>query len=156
MEKKLTLKQKLFVDELFLNNQNQTEAYVRSYGVTNRKYADMAASRLMTNDNVKLYFEHKMAEFREKLDITKEKMIDRMMQLDNVYQQMVALAGRDDLSVKEQEKLERLQKVVKGSDVAKNRDMLNKLAWGYSAEKSEITHKGEIPLFPDLTKKNEE
>lgn len=140
---KLNNKQKAFVDELFKNGFNQTEAYITVYqSVTNRNYAKTAASRMMTNANVKGYYDNKYAEYRKGLDINKEKMIDMLKDELNLFDEMKRLANKESLTPTEEGRLYRLSMLLKGSDAAKTRDMINKLIGAYAPDKSEVTHKG--------------
>jgi hypothetical protein len=139
MKNKLNKKQKAFVDELFKNGFNQTNAYVSVYGVTNRNYAKIAASRMMTNDNVRFYYEHLYKQHREKLDIDKQKMLDILVDEMNLFAEMKALAQKDDLTYEEEMKLSRLSNLLKASDINKVRDMINKMIGTYEPEKQEVS-----------------
>jgi hypothetical protein len=143
MKAKLNKKQKAFVDELFRNGFNQTKAYMKIYEINNKDYATNAGSRLMANDSVKQYYNHKYEEYRESLNIDKQKMIDMLMDEINLFAEMKYLASKEeDLTYEEEMRLSRLSNLLKGSDINKARDMINKMIGAYEPEKQEITHKG--------------
>lgn len=147
---KLNMKQKAFVDELFKNGFNQTEAYITVYqSITNRDYAKTAASRMMTKDNVKNYYEHKYAEYRNGLDIDKQKMIDMLKDELNLFDEMKRIANKENPNPTEQSRLMRLSMLLKGSDASKTRDMINRLIGAYEPDKHEHTIYQEQPLFVD-------
>lgn len=148
-EQKLNKKQKAFVDQLFLNGFNQTQAYVDIYQINNRDYAANAAARLIGKEWVKKYYEHKYTEYRKALDIDKQKMLDQLMEEINLFAEMKILANKEKLSATEESRLLRLSMLLKGSDINKARDMINRLQGNYEADKQEITHKMEQPLFYD-------
>lgn len=157
MEKKIIKKHRLVVDRLFLNGFNQTKAYKEVYMITNDNYAKVGASRLMDRPEVKAYFNHRMEEYRATLDIDKDKMLDRLMELDNLFIEMTLLANKETLTNDEEARLTRLSTILKGADANKARDMINKLQGNYAADKQEITFR-EQPLFgsDDKTEDNEE
>ena len=154
---KLSNKHKLFVDKLFLNGFNQADAYKEVYGVNKDQYAAMAASRLMRKDEVKDYYDHRMKEYRKSLDIDKQKMLDMLMDELNLFNEMKALANKEKLTASEEGRFVRLTMLLKGSDAARTRDMINRLQGNYEADRQEITHKMEQPLFgPEKEQENEE
>jgi len=137
---KINDKQKIFVDLQFDKGLSQTEAYVQSYGITNRIYANNGSCRLMTNPIVKAYYNHKYAEYRKGLDIDKQKMIDMLMDELNLFNEMKVLANKETLTAKEESRFIRLTMLLKASDANKTRDMINKLIGAYSPEKHDVTH----------------
>lgn len=155
-DQKLNKKQKAFVDRLFLNGFNQTQAYADIYNITNRDYAANAAARLMGKAWVKSYYEHKYAEYRKSLNIDKQKMIDMLMDELNLFSEMKALANKEKPTAAEESRLMRLSMLLKGSDAARTRDMINKLIGAYEPDRSEITHKMEQPLFSPLDEEEDD
>lgn len=60
-KRKLTPKQKLFADE-YIKSGNATDAYIKAgYQIKNQSSAKAAASRLLTNVNLKSYIDAKLA-----------------------------------------------------------------------------------------------
>jgi len=139
---KLDDKRKAFVDELFKNGFNQAKAYQKIYNINNPNYAKSAGSRLMTYENVRKYYDHKFKEYRKKLDIDKQKMLDMLMDEINLFDEMKYLAKKDDITEEEIARLNRLAMLLKGSDINKSRDMINKMIGAYEAEKQEVKHTG--------------
>jgi len=137
---KINDKQKIFVDLMLDKGFSQTEAYVQAYGITNRIYANNGACRLIKNPIVKNYYDHKYAEYRKTLDISKDKMIDMLMDELNLFNEMKVLANKDTLTDIEQSRFNRLASLLKASDANKTRDMINKLIGSYSEIKHEVTH----------------
>jgi phage terminase small subunit len=73
----LTEKQKRFVDE-YLVDLNATRAYKAAYPkVTKDDTAKAAASRLLTNVNVKAYSDERMKQRAERTEITADKVLQR-------------------------------------------------------------------------------
>lgn len=155
MENKLNKKQKAFVDELFKNGFNQTNAYVKIYGINNKDYAAKSASRLMSKVEVKAYYEHLYKEYRKSLDIDKQKMLDMLMDEINLFNEMKVLAQQEELTYEEEMRFSRLSTLLKASDINKVRDMINKLIGAYEPEKTEVQHKGLEGLKIEIVKKND-
>jgi hypothetical protein len=137
---KINDKQKIFVDLQFDKGLSQTEAYVQSYGITNRIYANNGSCRLMKNPIVKAYYDHKYEQYRKTLNIDKDKMIDMLMSELNLFNEMKTLANKDTLTDTEQSRFNRLASLLKASDANKTRDMINKLIGSYEPDKHEVTH----------------
>ena len=151
----LNIKHKNFVDRLFVNGFNQTEAYKVVYEIENIEYAGKAGARLMKNDGIKQYFQHKWREYREKLDINKDKMLDMLADELNLFQEMKNLATKSSLTKEEENKFRRLTILIKASDANKARDMINKLQGNYEPEQQIITHNVFNLSFDDVDDINE-
>ena len=95
-----------------------------------------------------------MKEYRKSLDIDKQKMLDMLMDELNLFNEMKILANKDKLTASEEGRFVRLTMLLKGSDAARTRDMINRLQGNYEADKQEITHKMEQPLFLPLEEEN--
>jgi hypothetical protein len=149
-------KHKLFVDTLFINNFDQGAAYRTVFGTDNVHYSHTSSSRLMGKSYVKDYYNHKIKEYRKSLDITKEKMIDKLMEELNLFDEIKALARKDVLTIDEINKLDRLGSILKASDANKSRDMINKLIGSYEPEKQEIEHTGMVFNYITPTKKEDD
>ena len=75
LNKKLTPNQKIFADE-WLKDRNGTRAYKIAYpSVKNTKTAEAGASRLLSNNKVKLYINKRLAEMSDKAGITQERIL---------------------------------------------------------------------------------
>lgn len=80
-EKKLTDKQRAFVDE-YLIDLNATRAYKEVYkSVKNDETAKAAASRLLTNVNVKEYLDKRMKDREKRTEITQDKVLAELAQI---------------------------------------------------------------------------
>lgn len=77
-EHKLTPKQEMFCQELIHNYFNQTEAYARAYGCTDRSQAQKLGSRLMSNEVVKARVEELKAEINKKYDVQTGQLIETL------------------------------------------------------------------------------
>lgn len=153
---KINKKQKAFVDQLFINGFNQTEAYCKIYGIENRDYGSVGASRMIRKANVKGYYEHKYKDYRKGLDIDKQKMLDSLMDDINLYNEVKALGRIETPTKAEIERLVRLKGIVSATDANKARDMINKLIGSYEAEKQEIEHTGMVFNYITPKEKDEE
>ena len=79
MATKTTLKQKAFVDELFINGHNQTAAYKKIYpNVKNDATAAVIASNLLRKPNVSEYHQMRLNELQHKTEITQERVLKEM------------------------------------------------------------------------------
>jgi len=78
MSKKLTDKQKKFCDE-YLVDSNGTQAAIRA-GYS-EKTANEQSSRLLINVNIKEYIESKQKKTSEKLEITKEQIVQMVFDI---------------------------------------------------------------------------
>lgn len=132
-------KWKRFADE-YLLDMNASRAYVAA-GYSS-KTPDKNAYKMLDNEEIKEYIKAKQTEYRKSLDIDKQKMLDMLMSEINLFNEIKALAQKDDLTEEEEFKFARLTTLLKASDINKARDMINKLIGAYEAEKQEITHKG--------------
>ena len=80
-EKKLTDKQRAFVDE-YLIDLNATRAYKAVYkNVKNDEIARTNASRLLTNANVKEYLDKRMKDREKRTEITQDKVLAELAQI---------------------------------------------------------------------------
>ena len=120
----LNKKQMAFLDELFINGFNATQAYLSVYKGVSEDTAKANGSKLLANANVKEEYERRQAENRIKYEVNKDEVV------------------------------EVVKKILKTTDFnpvhtanLKAADLLCKM-FGYNAtEKSEITIKQERPLF---------
>jgi len=62
---------------------------------------------------------------------------------------MLALASKDKLTSLEEDKLERLSSILKGSDVMRAKDMICRIIGAYEPEKIEVTNKTWRVSFDD-------
>ncbi len=76
--KKLTTKQEMFCQELIHNYFNQTEAYMKAYGVTDRLNAGKMASRLMKNVDVQTRVAELKKEINEQYDVQTGQIIETL------------------------------------------------------------------------------
>ena len=152
--KKMQQKHKRFVDEIFTNGMNQALAYRTVFKVTNDNYSKVAACRLLKRPEVAAYYNHKMKEYRESLEIDKQKMTDLLKDTMNDFLYLKNLAKQGKLTAEQESIFARLMLVLKASDALKAADMINKLQGNYEPDK--IEHSGIKPIqinIIDPTKK---
>lgn len=70
-----------FVKEYLNNGMNAKQAYMSVYKYSTDKVAEVLASRLLRNDNVKALLEVEFAKTAEKFELTKENMINELKKL---------------------------------------------------------------------------
>jgi hypothetical protein len=130
---------KAAIDELFLNGFNRAKAYGLIY--PDNKNPSMGMGQLMQRQPAKDYYALKHKEWRESLSIDKYEIIDGLRKQIELHNDMIELASKDSLTTREQEKLSRLNELVKGSDIMKAKDMICRIIGAYEADKIEVVQK---------------
>ena len=125
------------VDEYFRNEFKQTDAYLKVYPNVSVTIARSSAWRVMQRDEVKKYVDYRYKKYRRELDIDKQGLLDQLMKQIRLYDTMLELAIRDVLTLEEEEKLDRINKMLKGSDINAARNMIAKIIGAYEPEKTE-------------------
>jgi phage terminase small subunit len=143
MEKKLTLKQEKFCQE-YITTGNASEAYRRSYNISNMKPESIhrKATELMANVNVAARIAELKEELGNKFEITKEKLGKLLLNRVMIVEEMQQLAQKDDLTLDEELKYNRLLQLVKASDANKAIDQLSKMFGLNEPDRAEVEHKG--------------
>ena len=134
---RLSKKHKAVVDEYFRNDFKQSDAYMKVYPNVSITIARSSAWRLMQRDEVKSYVDYRYKKYRKELDIDKQGLLDQLMKQVRLYDTMLELALRDVLTLEEEEKLDRINKMLKGSDINAARNMIAKIIGAYEPEKVE-------------------
>lgn len=81
MDVKLTKKQKIFVDE-YLIDLNGTRSYKAAYpNIKKDETAKAAASRLLTNVNVKNYIDERMKDREKRTEITQDRVLKELAKI---------------------------------------------------------------------------
>lgn len=115
--KKINEKHKLFVEEYLNNGLNGTQAYLAVYkNVTKEETARANASRLLAKANVKALLEEKQAKTIKKMEMTREGIIKKAIQITELYDEVARLAMIDDPTLEEELKYARLVNIIKASD----------------------------------------
>ena len=141
---------KRVIDELFLNGFNRKKAYALVY--PENKAPAQGMGQMMARQNVKDYYASKHKEWRESLSMDKYEVIDGLRRQIELHNDMVELALKDSLTTREEEKLARLNELVKGSDIMKAKDMICRIIGAYEPDKIEVverTYKVGFDLDPD-------
>jgi len=138
---KLNDQQKAAIDRLFINNFNRKEAYTFVYPEVKAKFAGQYMYQLLQNPEVQEYYASKYEEFKSVLNIDKHMMLDNLTNQISQFDDMVALAAKDDLTEDEEYRLKRLGWIIKGSDVMKAKDMICRIIGAYEPEKIEVSNK---------------
>jgi len=147
--KELNDKQRACIDRYFVNGFDRAEAYGFAYPDSNPETRNQSMYIMLNRDSVKEYHERKYEEFKSMISMDKHIMIDNLMRISNRYDDMVSLAGKDKLTALEEERLERLSGVLKGSDAMKAKDMICRIIGAYEPEKIEVTNKTWRVSFDD-------
>ena len=134
-------RQKIFVDEMFLNGFNRKQAYALAYPDCQEHNIAASVCQVMRKPLVKEYYASKYKEFQEILSIDKFQIIDGLRKQIDLYNDMVELSSRDSLTQKEEDKLGRLNDLVKGSDIMKCRDMICRIIGAYEPEVIKVENK---------------
>ena len=130
----MTDKQRMFVDEMFLNGFDRKKAYSLIFPDCKPANVPSGVCQILRKPLVKDYYNEKYKEFRELLSIDKFQIIDGLRKQIELYNDMVELSSKDSLTQKEEDKLGRLNELVKGSDIMKARDMICKIIGAYEPE----------------------
>ena len=133
-------RQRMFVDELFLNGFNRVKAYSTVYPDCKHSSITPAICQLMKKEHVKEYYNDKYKEFREILSIDKYQILDGLRRQIELFDNMTELSLKDSLTTREEEKLGRISELVKGSDIMKARDMICRIIGAYEPEKVEVSN----------------
>lgn len=149
MSREINDAQRKCIDRLFVNGFNRQEAYGYAYPDSNPDLRGQSMYILLKRDSVKEYYDRKYEEFIALTDIDKHVMVDNLITMMRRYDDMLALASKDKLTSLEEEKLERLSSILKGSDVMKAKDMICKIIGAYEPEKIEVTNKTWRVSFDD-------
>jgi phage terminase small subunit len=125
MAKKLNIKHKAFADEYLSNGMIGYKAYMSVYkSVKKEETAKASASRLLTNVNINDYIDAQQAKTSKKLELKREDIVLSLSRLDQVHNELLALALKSSLTKPEQDKFARLLMVIKASDANKAREIL--------------------------------
>jgi len=81
MEKDLTFKQKLFIKHYMTNGYNATQAYMSAYPDSSYEAAQSSSSDLLGNPIIKEYLQKEQDEVADALLLTKEKIINKLMEI---------------------------------------------------------------------------
>jgi len=129
---------RLVVDAIFKHKFDRVKAYKEIYPDCKTHSARTAVSLLMRRPEVKRYYEQEMDYFREEVTISKEQILSGLESHINLFDSMIALALKDELTPTEDKKLKRLNDMLKASDIIKAKDMLCKITGAYAPEKLEV------------------
>jgi len=83
MENDLTFKQKLFVKHYMTNGYNATKAYAAVYPDSSLAAAQSSSSDLLSNPMIKAYIEKEQEEVADALLLTKEKILNKLIEIMN-------------------------------------------------------------------------
>tara|TARA_R110002167_G_scaffold54889_6_gene156388 strand:- start:1636 stop:2106 length:471 start_codon:yes stop_codon:yes gene_type:complete len=136
----LTDRNKAVIDRLFVNGFNRTEAWQSQYLDSQNKYAAISCYQMLEKVEAKDYYQVKHDEFKQTFNIDKHILVEKLLHQVDTFDAMIALAGKDNLSDNELDKLERLSSLIKGSDIMKAKDMICKLIDAYTPTKIEVTN----------------
>ena len=100
--------------------------------------ARATVTKLIRQPDVKRYYESEMEYFREEVTISKEQILSGLESHINLFDSMITLALKDELTDIEAAKLKRLNDMMKASDIIKAKDMLCKITGAYAPEKVEV------------------
>ncbi len=139
---KLNIKHRQLIDELFINNFNQTKAYISIYNPVNPKYACNAAIKIMKRPEVKAYYDYRLQQYKETVAIDTDKLQDKQVQINNMFVEYLALTSTPKLTKEQQQQFDRYYQVFGRIDGLRNIDMLNKVLGSYAPEKTDITTNG--------------
>jgi phage terminase small subunit len=123
MMKRLSVKHRRFIDELFLCNLNATEAYMNVYAPKSRDTARVNASRLLTNANISAEIERRLAE----LKMSADEIILRYSQIARAdigdFMDITTVAAQVDLhKAKEARKTGLIKKVKQRTTITTHKD----------------------------------
>lgn len=138
MKGEITEKHKRFVDNIFIHNFDKVKAYMAVYPDAKLNSARATATKLIREPEVKRYYESEMEYFREEVTISKEQILSGLESHINLFDSMITLALKDELTDVEAAKLKRLNDMMKASDIIKAKDMLCKITGAYAPEKVEV------------------
>jgi hypothetical protein len=138
MKGEITDKHKRFVDNIFIHNFDKVKAYMEVYPDAKLSSARASVAKLIRQPDVKRYYEQEMEFFREEVTVSKEQILNGLENHIKLFDSMIALALKDELTDVEAAKLKRLNDMLKASDVIKAKDMLCKITGAYAAEKVEV------------------
>lgn len=141
----LTNRQKLFVKEYLINGNNATQAAI-SAGYS-EKTAYSQGQRALKHDEIKKQINREMDKSYKRLDINRDELLLNAYKISKVYDELLDLSLKDKLTEEEEEKFKRLKQILKASDSNKAIELIYKAKGWNEAEKQEITHKVEQPLF---------
>jgi phage terminase small subunit len=82
---KMSLKHKAFADEYLVNGMNGQRAYMKVYNIIREDTARVNASKLLTNPNIKDYISAAQKELEKKQLISKEEVIQRLLQIQALH-----------------------------------------------------------------------
>ncbi len=149
MSRELNEAQRKCIDRLFTNGFNRAEAYAHAYPNSKPNTRHQSMYILLQKDSVKEYHAQKYEEFKALTDVDKHMMVDNLMTMIHRYDDMVALASKDTLTSKQEDRLERLSSVLKGADVMRAKDMVCRIIGAYEPDKIEVTNKTWNVSFDD-------
>lgn len=130
-------KYRLVIDEWFNNGMVGAAAVRKIYCMDDDYDAKKASANLwldVKKDEVtKEYMDLRMAEFRERMDVTKQKLIDQLVHTVHIWEAYSEMACRlDDLTPQEAAAYQRLKTLVTTQDALKARDMIAKMIGAYA------------------------
>lgn len=136
----LSNKEEIFVREYLKNGFNATQA-AKKAGYS-EKTAYSQGQRLLKKVEIKEELDNQMDKTFKKLDIDREELIMKAFKVTEVYNELLALALKDELTKEERLKFARLQAILKASDSNKAIELIFKAKGWNEPDKQEITHKG--------------
>lgn len=147
MAKKGTLndKQIIFAEE-YLVDYNATQAGIRAGYSPKTAYAQ--AHKLLKNAQIQKYIEERREEIAKKSEYTLQTHLESNKKMIDAYHLALELALRDDLTIEEEIKFNRLFNIIKASDANKAKDITNRMM-GWEKKEIDINIHTEQPLFGD-------
>ena len=139
--KRLTDRHRLVIDEYFNNGFKKKEAYLVGYPNCKPTSAYVGFTQLLYKDYVVEYYNTKYQEFKDSLSVTKIEIVSSLKKQIDLFDAMIELSLKDNMSEKEELKLSRLKDIVRGQDVMKAREMICRIMGVFEAEKVEIKSK---------------
>jgi len=128
---------KLVVDGIFKNNFDRAQAYVDVYECSLHS-ARSAVCTMLKRPEVKRYYDEQMEYFKQETTLSKEKILTGLESHIKLFDSMVELAQKDELTKAEAQKLKRLNDMLKASDVLKAKDMLCRITGAYEPDKLQV------------------
>ena len=138
--KKLTPKQKLFIDE-YIATGDLGKSYHKIYNMENLGYCYRAAWGMMNKhqySHVQQYYQSEAERIAKKYEYGKEKLVRDLLELKKQFDEMLKLANQKDLAAEDEIRYNRLTSLLKGSDLTKINDQLSKLLGFYEPEKLDV------------------
>jgi len=134
-------KQKAAVDELFVNGFNRKKAYASAYPNCDPARRRDGMQRILALPHVQEYYQAKYDIIKEMSQINVFHIIESLRIQIEHYEDLVDLVTKDKLTTAEEQKLERMERVIKGADAMRARDMICKLIGAYEPQKIIVEEK---------------